>query len=324
MSFAKDDKIEKLIQDASVIDTAFWVARERAQCSFVEDPLASQVAGCEGEKICRFTQGYDEEFAKICTISVGARTVYLDSLIKDFVQQGGEQLVVMAAGMDTRAFRLRELVACNVYEVDFPETFKMKRERLGDAKHSCLNRVEIPLDISKGNWDDCLLGAGFDKSKVSFFLLEGLVMYLPKEANMDIFRKVSKLSCKGSMMAGDWQCMATINMFMPKPLDMIDYITRVMCKAPFVWGPRDSEHFKAILRENGMEVDELLNYDLHQPAFIERLCKILGYKPAQLEHLPEIKLSCFAKLWIHLWYLPGIYFGRIPKVTGALYLAKKK
>jgi len=305
-----------------VIDTAYWVAMERARCKFVDDPFAEKLAGPEGKKICEFADGYDKPFANIVTTYIGSRTVYLDSLIKDFVKNGGAQLVVMGAGMDSRAFRLQELASCKVFEVDFPHIFSIKNERLENAKPVCLERKEIALDVSKGNWDSLLIDAGFDKAKLAFFLVEGLLMYLSEDDNLDVIRKISNISVKGSLMAGDWMAMTELHAYRPRPLDLVRFVGE-KCQAQFLWSTKNLDDLESFLGAEGIEIVETVDLNVYKPQIRKRISNILGYSPKEYDK-PKLSLPLRSILWVFFYMLPSAALGFTPKVANALYLAKKK
>merc|ERR1712224_893715 len=91
-----------------------------------------------------------------------------------------------------------------VFEVDCAKAFVYKREILTrlEPPLAC-TRIEVEADLSQPNWSEALTAASFDPSKPSFFLIEGLLMYLPPEAPQRLLTTVSSLMCAGSTVAGD-------------------------------------------------------------------------------------------------------------------------
>uniref|UniRef100_A0A7S2RJK8 S-adenosyl-L-methionine-dependent methyltransferase n=1 Tax=Mucochytrium quahogii TaxID=96639 RepID=A0A7S2RJK8_9STRA len=320
MSMLFDDEGGGNGPEASVINTSYLGAMERARCKYVDDPFAEKLAGPEGKKMCELADDYYKPYVNMMTTYVGARTVYLDSLIKDFVKNGGAQLVVMGAGLDSHAFRLQELASCKVFEVDFPHIFSIKNERLENAKPVCLERKEIPLDVSKGNWDSLLIDAGFDKAKLAFFLVGGFLMYLSEDDNLDVIRKISKISVKGSLMAGDWMAMTELHAYRPRPLDLVRFVGE-KCQAQFLWSTKNLDDLESFLGAEGIEIVETVDENLYKPQMRKRISNILGYSPKGYD---KPKLPLRVMLWGIVYMLMNTALEFTPKVSSALYLAKKK
>jgi methyltransferase (TIGR00027 family) len=119
---------------------------------------------------------------------------------------GCQQFVILAAGLDARAWRLPRLdKSITVFEVDCAKAHAYKAETLASLTPPPLacTRFEVEADLSQPSWSAKLTEAGFDPSKPSFFLIEGLLMYLPPEAPHRLLATVSSLMCAGSTVAGD-------------------------------------------------------------------------------------------------------------------------
>ncbi|MGB1605453.1 MAG: class I SAM-dependent methyltransferase, partial [Promethearchaeia archaeon] len=109
------------------------------------------------------------------------RTRYGDDLIEELGKTGASQLVLLGAGMDTRAFRLASLRAWTVFEVDLQETFAVKEPLLADQPTLCAQRVVLASDFAQASAVELvqlLVDAGFNQEAPAVFLLEGLLMYL--------------------------------------------------------------------------------------------------------------------------------------------------
>jgi methyltransferase (TIGR00027 family) len=134
------------------------------------------------------------------------RTRYGDDLIEELDHNGATQLVLLGAGMDTRAYRLNTLRNWTVFEVDLDETFAVKEPLLADQPVCCAKRVTISADfttMSTGDLVQQMLDSGFDRSVPSVFLLEGLMMYLDAETSARIIRSVTALAASGSVVFHD-------------------------------------------------------------------------------------------------------------------------
>ncbi|HEX8867658.1 MAG TPA: SAM-dependent methyltransferase [Lentzea sp.] len=126
------------------------------------------------------------------------RTRYFDDQLLSSAQP---QVVIMAAGLDTRAFRLQWPPGTTLFELDLPELVEFKEDALHDlqARPSC-ERVVVPCDLRE-DWPTALIQAGFDPKRPTAWLLEGLFMFLPPDAGDRILYWVSALSTRGSTLA---------------------------------------------------------------------------------------------------------------------------
>jgi methyltransferase (TIGR00027 family) len=126
------------------------------------------------------------------------RTRYFDDQLLGSAQP---QVVIMAAGLDTRAFRLHWPPGTTVFELDLPELIEFKEDALHDlhAEPTC-ERIVVPGDLRE-DWATALIHAGFDPKRPTAWLLEGLFMFLPPDAGEQIMYWVSALSARGSTLA---------------------------------------------------------------------------------------------------------------------------
>ncbi|GLY52821.1 SAM-dependent methyltransferase [Lentzea sp. NBRC 102530] len=126
------------------------------------------------------------------------RTRYFDDQLLGSAQP---QVVIMAAGLDTRAFRLQWPPGTTLFELDLPELIEFKEDALHDlrAEPAC-DRVVVPCDLRE-DWPTALIRAGFDPKRPTAWLLEGLFMFLPPDAGEQVLHWVTALSAKGSTLA---------------------------------------------------------------------------------------------------------------------------
>ncbi|GAA2315900.1 SAM-dependent methyltransferase [Nonomuraea roseoviolacea subsp. roseoviolacea] len=183
----------------AVAATARWTAAARAKESRREDaiftdPYAEQLAGQEGTTLfARYDNPGVGEFIAI-------RTRYLDDLIG---HGGFGQVVLLAAGMDTRSVRLPWPPGTVLYEVDQADLLAEKDKRLADlgARHAC-DRRAVGADLT-GDWPRALREAGWDPSAPTLWLAEGLLFYLPEPAARLLLQRVAAAGAPGSVLAGD-------------------------------------------------------------------------------------------------------------------------
>ena len=189
--------------------TSRWIAAARAletesdEPLFV-DPFARDLAGEVGFSIFASTQVVSGAVTTARNPYLSIRTKFLDDAIVRAVREKGfTQVVILAAGMDTRGFRLDWPAGLTLFEVDRDDVFGWKEpilERL-KAVPKCDRRV-VRTDLT-GNWTAALTSAGFDPSRPTAFLLEGLLMYL-READVErLLESLSSVAARGSWFAGD-------------------------------------------------------------------------------------------------------------------------
>ncbi|MEU6043314.1 class I SAM-dependent methyltransferase [Streptomyces fimicarius] len=132
----------------------------------------------------------------------GLRTRVLDDFLLRSAHAGNaRQVVLLGAGLDSRAFRLDWPPGCVVFEVDREEVLAFKHQVLGGLSAvSKAARVPVPMDL-RDDWAGALPGAGFDPAAPSIWLVEGLLFYLPPAAETYLIDTVDGLSVAGSALA---------------------------------------------------------------------------------------------------------------------------
>lgn len=132
---------------------------------------------------------------------VGVRSRFFDSYFEQATSAGVDQVVLLAAGLDTRAFRLDWPAGTDLFEVDQPKVLEFKDAVLGGqgAQPRC-RRVAVPVDLRE-DWPAALRAAGFDPSRPTVWLAEGLLPYLPADAERGLFRRIHELSAPDSWLA---------------------------------------------------------------------------------------------------------------------------
>jgi methyltransferase (TIGR00027 family) len=180
---------EPLIRDLS--DTARWMAVYRARESDREDavfrdPFARALAGERGERIANaLTFGDDNAWSFI------ARTHLFDRFVTRLVKHGADMIVNLAAGLDTRPYRMALPASLQWVEVDLPDILDYKEEILGDAKPVCaLERVR--LDLSNEDGRRGLFADLGRRAKQVAVISEGLVIYLMRDAVAALARDLAR------------------------------------------------------------------------------------------------------------------------------------
>jgi methyltransferase (TIGR00027 family) len=197
---------------SSVGATATMVATQRALANrerLIDDPFAEPLVRAVGAEL--FTKALDgeidfEEVDPEFTVQRAAqgmavRTRFFDRLFTDAASAGVRQAVILAAGLDARAYRLPWATGTVVYEVDQPEVIEFKTRTLADlGAQPKADRRTIAIDL-RYDWPKALLDSGFDRTQPTAWSAEGLLIYLPPEAQDKLFDNITELSAPGSWVA---------------------------------------------------------------------------------------------------------------------------
>jgi methyltransferase (TIGR00027 family) len=198
----------------SVGATALSVAAARAVETGSDDPLIRDqfayllvsTAGQPWERLASSLEwiGDDDHGRRAHRLAIdyqAVRTHYFDSYFADAVAAGIRQVVILAAGLDSRAFRLNWPAGTSVYEIDQPQVVAYKTSTLESAGAApTAERRTVQVDL-RDDWAAALTAAGFDSSQPTAWLAEGLLPYLPAEAQDRLFEIVTGLSAPGSRLA---------------------------------------------------------------------------------------------------------------------------
>ncbi len=131
------------------------------------------------------------------------RTHFFDAFFTEAAAAGIRQIVILASGLDSRAYRLDWPAGTHVYEIDQPLVLDYKAKKL--AEHDVqpiAERHEVPVDLRQ-DWPAALKEQGFDPSQPTAWLAEGLLMYLPADAQDRLFELVTELSAPGSRVSAE-------------------------------------------------------------------------------------------------------------------------
>jgi methyltransferase (TIGR00027 family) len=133
--------------------------------------------------------------------AMAARTRFFDSFFHAAMQAGIRQAVILASGLDARAYRLAWPADMTVFEIDQPQVIEFKAAtlaELGAAPQAELRTVAVDL---RNDWPKALVDAGFDKSRPTAWIAEGLFGYLPPDAQDHLLDNITALSADGSRLA---------------------------------------------------------------------------------------------------------------------------
>jgi len=138
-----------------------------------------EFATCNPEKYRAFL-AQNERLLPGAGNSIIARVRYFDDAVNSSIGDGLEQLVILGAGYDTRAYRIEGLKNVKIFEVDQLATQKIKVEKIKEIFGSLPGHVTyVSVDIGVDTLGQRLLESGYDRSLKTLFIMEGLFMYLP-------------------------------------------------------------------------------------------------------------------------------------------------
>lgn len=131
---------------------------------------------------------------------IPARTRYIDEYVNERIDDGIQQLIILGAGYDSRAYRIERLRGkVTVFEVDHPATQKLKIEKIKKISNSLINNVVyVPIDFEKETLPQRMFQSGYDKDKKSLFIWEGVTPVLTAEAVDETLHFVARNSGRGS------------------------------------------------------------------------------------------------------------------------------
>lgn len=198
---------------SSVGATATMVATSRAVASqgpdpLLDDPLADPLVRAVGvEPSIRILDG-EVDFGDDPLFSrerrreqIAVRTRFFDDFFVGATGDGVRQAVILASGLDTRAYRLPWPAGTVVYEIDQPQVIAFKTDTLaGLGAAPTAERRAIAVDLRE-DWPAALRDGGFDDTQPTAWSAEGLLVYLPPEAQDRLFDHVTALSAPGSRLA---------------------------------------------------------------------------------------------------------------------------
>lgn len=179
MAHPQTDRSKQSVSHVS--DTALWVAVHRATESkrkdaLFRDPYAERLAGDHGRQIVhRLEHGKSSAAWSIIT-----RTAVLDELVMEAVKDGADTILNLAAGLDTRPYRLPLPAHTRWIEVDFPEMIAYKEGKLADAQPRCVLQ-RIALDLTDRPARERLFAQLNADSRQLLVITEGLLIYLSED-----------------------------------------------------------------------------------------------------------------------------------------------
>ncbi len=204
---------------SSVGVTATMVAAGRAAASALPDPLINdpfaaplvRAVGMEfftkmldGELDLNQIPGGSPERALAMINGMAVRAKFFDDYLMAATGTGVPQVVILASGLDARAYRLPWPTGTVVYEIDQPAVIAFKTQTMADlGAEPTATRRTVAIDLRE-DWPAALQAAGFDNSRPTAWLVEGLLIYLPPEAQDHLFDLITHHSAPGSTVGTEY------------------------------------------------------------------------------------------------------------------------
>ena len=204
---------------SSVGATATMVAAARALASegnnpVINDPYAAPLVRAvgldffrrlvDGEIVTPEESADSEKDMALETDSIAVRTRFFDDFFLNAARDGVHQSVILAAGLDARAYRLAWPPGSVVYEVDQPKVIEFKTTTMANLGVTPVaERRTVSIDLRE-DWPVALRRNGFDTTQPSAWSAEGLLMYLPPDAQDRLFDNITELSAPGSLLATEY------------------------------------------------------------------------------------------------------------------------
>lgn len=190
----------------AVGSTALALAAARARESgrpdrLFDDQVATQVAVAAGAALAAWSGPRGERLRKAMGDYFALRTRYFDNWLLEAAGSGCRQVVVLAAGLDARAFRLDWPAPLRLFELDRPDVLSFK-EKIVTGREPAPGCVRIPMagDL-RDDWPGTLRAHGFDPDVPTAWLLEGILVYLTEREGDEVLGRIGELSAPASRLA---------------------------------------------------------------------------------------------------------------------------
>ncbi|WP_020101434.1 class I SAM-dependent methyltransferase [Mycobacterium sp. 360MFTsu5.1] len=195
---------------ATMVATARALATKEAE-PLIRDPYADPLVRAVGvEFFIKLLDGQIDLTGEVGTAAammtnlMAVRTKFFDDFFTSATAAGIRQAVILAAGLDSRAYRLDWPAGTVVYEIDQPEVIAAKTGTMAQigATPTCERRT-VAIDLRE-DWPAALRAAGFDPAAPTAWIAEGLLIYLPPEAQDKLFDNITALSAPGTRLATEF------------------------------------------------------------------------------------------------------------------------
>ncbi len=265
--------------------TSIWAAAARAigarePDARVRNPdlLAERLIGPDERAIlgdhplnAALDQSFEEARGNISVLAPArmliVRTRFIDERLEAAIRDGVDQIVILGAGFDSRAYRFAELLrSIPVFEVDRPQTQHVKIQRVREAIGEPPDNLSyVPIDFRNDQLSGVLSRAGYRTDRRTFVIWEGVTMYLPADAVRDTLRWISANVASPSTIVFDYTYQRMIEMSRNVDIDKLPEIAKeavrrfrsLTANEPWIFGLPDNSE-KEFLSNLGWELRKVM------------------------------------------------------------------
>lgn len=261
---AQDYQLPTGVGMTSVFTAAARAAESRRSDPLFDDPFAADFVTAAGSALSALGHqppeaGHNNDLWSWFTCYLPIRTRFFDDYFRKATATGCRQVVILAAGLDARAFRLSWPAGLLLFELDAPEVLAFKERVLTEraATATCERRV-IGVDLRQ-DWPDALQQAGFRPGEPTAWLAEGLLLYLSQDEGRHLLDRIGQLSAPESQLGIEYTTQAAMqrirDLFGNSPSG--DFIKSL-------WRSSGQPDFTDWLARNGWHVDHYAFFALAQ------------------------------------------------------------
>ena len=249
---------------AVLVCQARAVADGRLAVGAFSDPVARELLDAEELELVDHVRGDQPpadagerlgyEMLRRAAVTIVPRTIAIDRAVRE---HHPDQVVILGAGLDTRAWRMPELGHAEVFEVDHPSSQRDLLERIG-MRHPLAHRLaQVPVDLANQALAPGLIDAGFDTLAVTTWIWEGVIPYLTEPQVLSTLRQVSALSSPGSRLVASYQARSLPTAALRSAMRLVLRVSRQpdpLADEPWrsLWRPAD---LRTLLHQNRFEVE---------------------------------------------------------------------
>jgi methyltransferase (TIGR00027 family) len=217
------------------------------------------------------------------------RTRYIDDVLRRSLEKGIDQLVILGAGFDSRAYRIAGMDQVQIFEVDLPGARRLKRIRVERVLGAIPQNVTlIGMDFDQQSLDHQLKAAGFQREKRTLFIWEGVTQYITAEAVSNTLEFVSGGSGVGSAIVFTYVCRGLID-GTDRPEWMgpfLSFARRV--GSPMIFG-LDQAELEQYLSDRGLQLIEDVGAAEYQDLYLKPLGREMNVFDGERVALAEVR-----------------------------------
>ena len=189
---------------------------------------------------------------------INARTEFFDESLGRHLGEM-DQVVFMGAGYDTRAYKFCQNQGIETFEIDMENTQTHKIKALKEAGLDVEWIHFVPVDFNNEFWLEKLIKAGFERGKKTFFLWEGVTLYLPEEAVRQTIKTITEASAEGSVLAFDVYSLTVVDpdSFLLKMATKSLKITGEEFQFGLDLSDNQKERINVLLEKSGLSVERM-------------------------------------------------------------------